>query len=97
MYSVETVKNSMRISHNKLDDQISSDILACLSDLQMCGVATYRMDPQGEKIAVDDPLIDKAVELYCKAQADYQGAANRYLRAYESLKGTMQMCEDYRA
>ena len=96
MYSVAREKDAMRITHNKLDDQISCDIQSCLSDLVMCGIAINVTDSQGVTTPKNDPLIDKAVELYCKAQADYQGEANRYNRAYESLRGAMQACGDYR-
>lgn len=96
MYSVERIKDSMRISHDKMDDQISSDIESCLSDLVMCGIAVKTTDDQGTTVYKDDPLIDKAVELYCKAQADYQGEANRYTRAYDNLRNAMQGCGDYR-
>jgi len=92
MYSVERIKDSMRISHDKLDDQIGSDISSCLSALVMAGIAVNDAEGQPK----DDPLIDKAVELYCKAQADYQGEANRYTRAYEGLRNAMQGCGDYR-
>lgn len=92
MYTVASIKDSMRITHNKLDDQIGRDINSCLSDLVMCGIAVK----DEHDVAINDPLIDKAVELYCKAQADYQGEANRYNRSYESLRNAMQGCGDYR-
>ena len=92
MYSVERIKDSMRISHDKLNDQIGSDIESCLSDLSLYGIATQ----DNEGTALDDPLIDKAVELYCKAQSDYQGAARRYTQLYQQLVAGMQASEDYR-
>ncbi len=92
MYSVERIKDSMRINNTKNDEQIDSDIHACLSALVMAGIAVK--DAQGN--AKDDPLIDKAVEYYCKASLDYQGEANRYTKAYEGLRNTMQGCGDYR-
>lgn len=96
MYSVAREKDAMRITHNKLDSQIESDISSCLADLVLCGIAVNVTNDQGVTAPKNDPLIDKAVELYCKAQADYQGAANRYNRAYESLRNAMQACGDYR-
>jgi hypothetical protein len=93
MYSVAMIKDSMRITHNKLDGQIGRDINSCLSALTMAGIAVK--DATGA--FKDDPLIDKAVELYCKASADYQGQGGRYTDAYESLRNAMQGCGDYRS
>jgi hypothetical protein len=93
MYSVEMIKDSMRISNNKLDEQIGRDIDSCLSALTMAGIAVKNATGEPK----DDPLIDKAVEYYCKANADYQGNAGRFMDAYESLRNAMQGCGDYRS
>lgn len=93
MYSVAMIKDSMRIINNKLDEQIGRDIDSCLSALTMAGIAVK--DATGEP--KDDPLIDKAVEYYCKANADYQGNSGKFMDAYESLRNAMQGCGDYRS
>lgn len=96
MYTLARIKDSMGIVHTQLDSQITADISVCLSDLKLCGIATEVTEDE-TTTAKDDPLIDKAVELYCKGAVDFQGAGQRYLLAYDSLKASMQMCEDYRS
>ena len=41
-------------------------------------------------------MVDKAVELYCKAQFDYLGKGEQFLKNYEGLRDSMSMAEGYR-
>lgn len=90
MASTETlhkVKLFLRISHAALDDDISSDIDACLSDLEMHGIA----DPKES-----DPLIYNAVKLYCKSlYTDDNAKSMEWLRRYEALRDSLNMAEGY--
>lgn len=58
------VKNYLRISHTKLDDDVADSISACLADLRVCGVR----NPSEDTEDVIDPLVLNAVKLYCKAE-----------------------------
>ena len=84
---LEKIKLSMRITHDKLDYDISANIDACLYDLTRVGVVTSGKE--------EDPLIVKAVELYCKWQFDFDNAADRYERAYTALRDSLSLCGDY--
>ena len=84
--SVEDIRKSMRISHDALNDEISRNLQACLLDLERVGV----------NAAKGGPLIDKACELYCKCQQDYQGKADQYKRSYEELRDAMSLAGDYK-
>lgn len=84
--STEDIRKSMRMSHDALDNEINRNIQACLHDLKRAGV-------DGEK---GGPLIDKACELYCKWQQDYQGKADRYKRNYDELRDAMSLAGDYK-
>ena len=86
MISAEDVRKSMRISHERLDMEIQKIIVTCLSDLKRVGV----------DIRKDDVLLDKACELYCKAQFDYQGRAGEYQKNYEMLRDGMSLSGGYR-
>ena len=84
------IKLSMRISHNAIDDDIDSNIDACMLDLQRVGVH--------KNIAVKksaDALICKAAELYCKWQFDYNGKAEKFEKAYINLRDALSLCDDY--
>ena len=89
---LKKIKLSMRISHNAIDEDINSNIAACMLDLQRVGVH--------KTIAIntsEDALINKATELYCKWQFDYNGKGDKFEKAYISLRDALSLCDDYNA
>ena len=50
----------------------------------------------GINIDKDDVLLDKAVELYCKAQFDYLGKGEQFQQNYEKLRDAISLAGDYR-
>lgn len=81
------IKTALRISHAVLDDDIQSDIDACIADLAVHGV-TYA--------PVSDPLIFNAVKLYCKSiYTDDTTKGAEYLRRYEALRACLKSAEGY--
>ena len=81
------IKTALRISHDKLDEDILADIDACLADLEVCGVVLAH---------TGDPLILNAVKLWCRAQyTDDTAKAAEYLRRYDALKACLMMAEGY--
>lgn len=88
------VRNSMRISHVKLDNAILDDIEAGALDLKIAGVLPWVII--NEKCALKkDPLLYKALELYCKWQEDFQGKGEMYEKSYKNLKDALALCGDY--
>lgn len=85
MITVEQVRKRMRISHDLVDDDIAGNMEAARLDMCRVGVS-----PEA-----DDALTDKAVELYCKAQFDYQGKGERFMKNYERLRDALSMVEGY--
>lgn len=84
---LDKIKQALRRSHNKLDEDLQADIDACLADLRACGVI-YAPD--------NDPLIFNAVKLYCRSlDTDDVAKGAEYLRRYESLKGSLMMATGY--
>lgn len=87
MSTLEKIKQSLRISHDKLDDDIQANIAAGLADLQLAGV-THK----GE----EDPLIFNAIALWCRSlYTDDPAKGAEYLRRYEGLKACLMMAEGY--
>jgi hypothetical protein len=81
------IKVGLRISHDKLDEDIQADIDACLADLRVCGI----IDPRET-----DPLIFNAIKLWCRSlDTDDTAKAAEWLRRYEALKSCLQMAEEY--
>lgn len=85
--TLSKVKRALRISHNKLDEDIQDDITACLADLKTCGIA----EPKEE-----DPLILKAIKLYCLGHlTDDVTKSAEYLRLYDHHKGFLMSAKGY--
>lgn len=80
------IKMALRISHDKLDEDVQSDIDACLADLRLVGVS----------VDATDPLIFNAVKLWCRSlyTTDADKAAE-WLKRYESLKACLMMASGY--
>lgn len=84
---LEKVKLSLRIKHFKLDDEINDLIEACKIDLSMAGV---------RKIDETDPIIVRAVIIYCKANFGLDNSdSEKYQRSYDLLKQSLTLCGDY--
>ena len=85
----EKIKNSLRITHSYLDDEILDLIDAGLMDLKIGGVVNF---------PVDDVLILRAVTIYCKANFGLENAdSEKYQASYNSLKVQILLCGDYNA
>lgn len=87
MTTLDKIKLAIRISHNKLDDDVQADIAACLADLRLCGVV---------HADESDPLVFNAIKLWCRAMyTDDPAKGAEYLRRYETLKASLRVAEGY--
>ena len=84
MVTLEQAKTNLRITTDRLDDEIEQAIKACYADLAMAGV-----------LSVEGTLADMAVRLYCRWQFGFDGKPERYEKAYTGLKNAMSLCGDY--
>lgn len=84
---LDRVKLTLRIKHTALDEDIQSEIDACLTDLELCGIVFAE---------TTDPLVFNAVKLWCKAAyTDDPVKSAEWLRRYEALKSSLMMAEGY--
>ncbi len=81
---LEQIKESMRIKHPSLDNDIRRNIEACKLDLKIAGV-----------VIGEDALSEKACELYTKWQYDYLGKGVQFETAYQNLKNAMALSGEY--
>jgi len=88
MALLDDVKTSLRITHSNLDTEITATISACKLDIQRVGVLQA-------KVVDTDPLIVDLVKLFTKYRFDYQGKGQLYKIAYEELRNSISMCEQY--
>lgn len=87
MDTLTKIKQSLRISHDKLDADIQADIEACLADLRVVGV-TYADET--------DPLIYNAIKLWCRSlYNDDPVKVAEYMRRYDALKASLMMAGGY--
>jgi hypothetical protein len=87
MDTLTKIKQSLRITHEKLDEDIKADIGACLADLRLVGVI-YADET--------DSLIFNAIKLWCRSlYTDDTVKAAEYLKRYEALKACLMMAEGY--
>lgn len=84
---LEKIKKSLRVTHNSLDVEIQDLIDAALADLRISGVVI---------LDFTDPLIIRAVTVYCKAQFGLENAdSEKYQSSYESLKTHLSLSGEY--
>lgn len=85
---LETVKQALRVSHDKLDDgEIVPLINAAKKELLLAGVVV-----QDET----DPLIIRAVTSYCKAQFGYDNPeSDKFMMTFEGIRALLSMTEEY--
>ena len=85
--TLNKVKAFIRISHSKLDGDITDSIDACLADLRTHGII-HKDDT--------DPLILNAVKLYCKSlYTDDTAKAAEYLSRYNALRDSLKVAKGY--
>lgn len=90
---VTLIRNSMRIKHSALDEDIRNNIESAAADMVRVGVQPY--SDKENKILKDDSLIRKAVELYCKSDFDYLEKGIQFEASYEKLRDSMSLSGDY--
>ena len=90
MITIEVTKEQMRsmvrISHEKLDEELEMLKEACITNLSMGGVKT---------IPTDDMLSLAVLRLYLRWQMNYNGEADRYQQAYNAAKIAMSLASEY--
>lgn len=89
---LQDIKDSLRVSGNDLDTEIQDLIDAAKADLQLSGVSETKVNDN------TDPLIKRAIIIYCRAHFDYDDkAADRLLQSYVMLKSHLTLTEEYSA
>lgn len=85
---LEKVKEALRVSGTDQDVEIQDLIEAAKADLKLSGI-------NESKIVDTDPLIKRAVIVYCKAHFGYDDMGERFAESYESLKRHLALSIEY--
>lgn len=98
---LDKVKLALRLSGTALDGEVSDLINAAIADLRLVGINIPAEAGSSSK-TLGDPLLDRAVVLYAKAEFGfnddaerYRNAAERYRNAYDYLKCALSLAADY--
>lgn len=91
MALIDDVKLALRITSSAFDSEIQGLIEAAKADLQLSGVHPVRLKE-------DDPLILRAITVYCKAHFGYDNPeAERFAKSYDMLKAHLTLSQEYTA
>lgn len=87
---LQDIKDVLRISGNDLDIEILDLIESAKADLILSGV-------HKDKVKDNDPLIKRAITVYCKAHFGYDDPkiSERFQESYTSLKHHLTLSTEY--
>ena len=91
---LDKVKLALRLSGTALDGEVSDLINAAIADLRLVGINIPAEAGSSSK-TLGDPLLDRAVVLYAKAEFGFNDDAERYRNAYDYLKCALSLTADY--
>lgn len=84
--TVAEMRSRLRIKHQQLDVEIDSNMAAWEEDMRRVGISIED---------ANSPLLDKACELYVKAQMNFQDKGDEYLKKYDALRDSMSLSQLY--
>lgn len=87
---LQGIKNALRVNGNDLDVEVQDLIDSAKADLILSGV-------NRTKIVDTDPLIKRAVTVYCKANFGYEDPklSEKFQESYISLKHHLTLSSEY--
>lgn len=88
MVFIDDVKDAIRENGTASDMEISDLISAAKADLRLSGVHSIKVDET-------DPLIKRAIILYCKANFGYDEKSEKFEKSYISLKNHLALSAEY--
>lgn len=83
---LDKIKKELRITNSEFNEEITDLINACIADLEDVNV----------KATKTDPLIIRAVAIYCKAHFGFDNSdRDSFLASYEALKTHLSLSQKY--
>jgi len=84
---LQKVKDALRVNGNDLDEEIQDLINAAKADLKLSGITKDETDP----------LIIRAITIYCKAHFGYEepAQAELFMKSYQALKTHLALSQEY--
>lgn len=91
---LDKVKLALRISGTAFDQEVTDLINAAIADLRLVGIIVPENE-EGSPASVGDPLLERAIVLYAKAEFGYDEGAERYRAAYDYLKCALSLSGEH--
>ena len=84
---LQKIKDALRVNGTDLDEEIQDLIDAAKADLRLSGITKNE----------DDPLILRAITIYCKAHFGYEepAQAELFMKSYTALKAHLALSQEY--
>lgn len=84
---LQKIKDALRVSGSALDEEIQDLIEAAQADLRLSGITKDETDP----------LIIRAITIYCKAHFGYEepAQAELFMKSYQALKTHLALSQEY--
>ena len=90
MALIDDVKLALRITNSTFDREVEDLINAARRDLVLSGVLQTKANDE------NDPLIKRAITVYCKAHFGYDNPeAERFEESYNMLKAHLTLSAEY--
>lgn len=83
---LDKVKLALRLTSTSFDSEITDLINACKKDLSTKGV---------KMVVENDPLIARAIVLYCKGNFGNDPNQIRFEQSYQALRDSLSLAGDY--
>ena len=91
---IDKVKLALRKTADVFNDEVADYISSAIADLRFVGINVPEV---GSSETTGDPLLDRAIILYAKSEDNFGGEADRYRKAYDYLKCSLALSDDYTA
>lgn len=84
---LQKIKDALRVNGTDLDEEIQDLIEAAKADLRLAGITKDETDP----------LIIRAITIYCKAHFGYEepAQAELFMKSYQALKTHLALSQEY--
>lgn len=94
---LERAKLALRKTATQFEPEIKDLIASAVQDMRNVGITKLPAEIDYSADSFGDPLIDRAVLLYCKAEFGYLDPeeAKRFRDAYDYLKCALSLAGDY--
>ena len=97
MALLDDMKTTLRLKTTAYDAEINDLISAAKADLQLSGISESKLiGLDDDPLIVDyDPLIKRAINVYCKANFGNNPDADRLQKSYNLLKAHLSLSFEY--